>query len=394
MRNQDLLTLTHLGENPKKYAKAVVPPIHMNSLHVFDDSADYFSKEDITEDSEKKFFYGRVANPTVCILEEKLAALEHGTKAIAFASGMAAASGAILATCKSGDHIICISNTYPVVRTIIDDYFIPNYNMSVTYWYGEDVSELEELISDKTSLIIIESPTSFVFSIVDIEAVAMIAKKYNVKTYIDNSYCTPILQKPLDLGIDIVMHTMSKYIGGHSDIIGGILIVKDEELGSRLQGQIRELFGGIIGPMEAWLAIRGLRTLALRIEKHGEIGMEVAQFLESHPKVKHVNYPGLPSHPMADIIKKQQHGTAGLLSFTIHGSKEEATEIVDRLKIFQIGCSWGGFESLVITPLYSVEEEILKQNRLTEDDRGMIRIYCGLEGAENLIEDLRCALEG
>ncbi|MEG0692917.1 MAG: PLP-dependent aspartate aminotransferase family protein, partial [Oscillospiraceae bacterium] len=258
---------------------------------------------------------------------------------------------------------------------------------------GEDLDELENMIQTTTSLIILESPATFIFTVTDIEGAARIAKSHGIKTYIDNTYCTPLFQKPLEMGIDIVMHTLSKYIGGHSDIIGGILVVKDKELGKELQFTIREAFGGILGPMEAWLAIRGLRTMPVRLEKHQDTAMKVAKFLENHERVEKVYYTGLESHPQANMIAKQQKGHTGLLSFVLKETPEKAVEVIDKLKWFQIGCSWGGFESLALCPLYDASDEVMDFMGMKASERGLIRIHCGLEGADNLVADLAQALE-
>ncbi len=385
---EDRLALTHVGEHQKEYQNAVVPPVYLTSLHIFDDMEAYKQHKE-----SGAYVYGREGNPTVRILEEKVAALEQGASAAAFSSGMAAAAAAILAVCKAGSHIICMKDVYQPVKGILNGYFIPKMGMRVSYWNGQSLEELEGLIREETALIWIESPATFVFSAVDIRGIAKIAKAHGIKTYIDNTFCTPLYQKPLTMGIDISMHTISKYIGGHSDIIGGILVVKDEALGEELRDHIRQWFGGILGPMEAWLAIRGLRTLELRVERHQKTATAVAEFLERHPKVEKVYYSGLASHPQAELIAQQQSGNTGLMSFTIHGDERKAMELVNHLKIFEIGCSWGGFESLALCPLINVEKEELDFLSLREKDRGLIRLHCGLEGTEVLIEDLRQALE-
>lgn len=384
---EDQLALTHVGEQQSDYLNAVTPPVFLNSLHIFDDMDAY-----LHHGETGAYVYGRIANPTVHILEEKVAALEQGCTAVAFASGMAAASAAILAVCKTGSHIICMRDVYGPIKEILNGYFIPRMNMTVSYWDGRDLQELEGLIRHETDMILLESPATFVFCVVDIRGVTKIAKEHGIRTYIDNTYCTPIYQKPLTMGVDISMHTMSKYIGGHSDIIGGILAVKDEELGKELLQNIRPWFGGIIGPMEAWLAIRGLRTLSLRVEKHQQTAVEVANFLENHPKVERVYYSGLASHPQAALIQTQQTGHTGLLSFIVKGTPEDAKRLVDSLKVFEIGCSWGGFESLAICPLYAASQEDLEFLGLGEQGRCLIRIHCGLEGADVLLDDLKQAL--
>ena len=387
--NNDLLTLTHFGEDYDKFYGAVVPPVFMNSLHVFKSSEDYSSFVPFTDD---RYVYGRVANPTVLIAEKKIARLENGARAAIFSSGMAAATAAVMATCKAGSHIICIRNVYSPLKRFIDSYCVPSLNMSVTYVAGQDTSEFEAAIKSETSLIILESPASLFFSVTDLCEVAKIAKKHGIKTYIDNSYCTPVFQKPLDLGIDITMHTLSKYLGGHSDIIGGVLVSKDDELMRKIISEMREWYGGIIGPMEAWLLIRSMRTLMVRLNQHQETAMEVAQFLEKHPKVKKVNYTGLKSHPQAEIIAKQQTGHTGLMSFLLDAPPESAVKFINALKLFNIGVSWGGFESLAVAPLYKSTSEEL-DFLLCPNERGLIRIYCGLEGTANIIKDIEQALD-
>ena len=387
MKN-DKVTIAHCGENPDRYYNAVVPPVFLNSLHVFDSMEAYE-----TRDENNTFVYGRNDNPTTHILEDKIAELEKGKRAIAFSSGMGAATAAILSVCHAGGHIICMRDVYQPVKSIINNLFVPNFKMSVSYWNGDSLEDLESMVQDNTELIILESPGTFVFTVVDLEGVAKIAHKHNIKTYIDNTYCTPLFQKPLTMGIDIVMHTMSKYIGGHSDIIGGVLVVNDEELGEYIHSTLRDWLGSIPGPMEAWLAIRGLRSMPARLEQHQKTAMQVAEFLENHTKVEKVYYSGLDSHPRAELIKKQQTGHTGLLSFVINGTPDEARQVVNKLKVFQIGCSWGGFESLALCPLIKSNKDELDFLGLREKDRGLIRIHCGLEGTDILIEDLRQALE-
>ena len=388
--DDDLLTLTHAGDDYDKFYGAVVPPIFMNSLHVFKSSEDFSGFTPFTDD---RYIYGRVANPTVVIAEKKIAMLENGARAAIFSSGMAAATAAVMATCKAGNHIICMRDTYPPLRRFIDNLCVPSLNMSVTYVAGHDVSEFEAAIKPETSLIILESPATFVFSVTDLRGVADIARKHGIKTYIDNTYCSPIFQKPLDLGIDISMHTLAKYLGGHSDIIGGVLVSKDDELMRRIMVEMREWYGGIIGPMEAWLLIRSLRTLIVRLNQHQETAMEIAQFLEKHRKVKKVNYTGLASHPQADIIAKQQTGHTGLMSIELDAPPEAAVKFINGLRLFRIGVSWGGFESLALAPLYNATAKELDFLSLP-DGRGLIRLYCGLEGIANLVADISQALEG
>ena len=375
----------HYGEEYEKYYNAIVPPIFMNSLNVFEEIDDYF---DAKVHDKHTYVYGRVQNPTVRILEDKVAALEHGVAAFAFASGMAAATTAVLSVVKTGQNIVCIRNAYGPLKNFVEKYCPVHLGTTLTYVKGNEISDFEEAITDNTGLVILESPSSVVFSLQDIEAVCKIAHEHGAKDYIDNTFCTPIFCNPLDLGVDIVMHTTSKYMGGHSDLIGGMLAVRDEELAHTIVTN-RELFGGIIGPMEAWLVIRGLRTLSLRVKAHEEVAMKVARYLENHPKVDKVYYTGLESHPQYELAKKQQRGNTGLITFEIKGSAEDAKKVVNNLKIFKIGVSWGGFESLACMPHLRLDEQTCdwlggRQN--------LIRIHCGMEGTDALIADLEQAL--
>lgn len=276
----ELITITHTADEYDKYLNAVVPPVFLNSLHLYNRFEDYL--EAVSDPcQEEKFVYGRDQNPTVHILERKIAELEHGARAVVFASGMGAAAAAIMTTCRSGSHIVCMRDVYQPVKRFINNFCVPKFGMTVAYVSGNDLDEIETAMKKaNTTLMIIESPATFVFRVVDLEEIAKLAHQYEVKTYIDNTCLTPLFQKPLDLGIDICMHTMSKYIGGHSDILGGVLVSKDENLMCDMIKTVREWYASVMGPMEAWLAIRGLRTLPVRIQEHQKIGMEVAGWLE------------------------------------------------------------------------------------------------------------------
>lgn len=375
----------HYGEEYERYYNAIVPPIFMNSLNVFKEIDDYYNAK---VHDKHTYVYGRVQNPTVRILEDKVAALEHGVAAYAFASGMAAATTAVLSVVKTGQNIVCVRNAYGPLKNFVEKYCPAHIGTTLTYVKGNEVSEFEEAITDNTGLVILESPSSVVFSLQDIEAVCKIAHAHGAKVYIDNTFCTPIFSNPLDMGVDIVMHTTSKYMGGHSDLIGGMLAVRDEALGNTIVTN-RELFGGIIGPMEAWLTLRGLRTLSVRVKAHEEVAMKVAKFLEDHPKVDKVYYTGLESHPQYELVKKQQRGNTGLLTFEVKGSTEDAKKVINSLKVFKIGVSWGGFESLACMPHLRCDEQTCQW---LGGRQNLIRLHCGLEGVDALIADLEQAL--
>lgn len=385
IQEDDKLILSHLADENERYMGAVVPPVFFTSLHVFPSCDEYLKAE--TSDSQR-YVYGRVSNPTVEILEKKLAALERGTKALAFASGMAASTAAIFAVCKSGDHIICVRNVYGPVKNLIETVLCPNLGMEATFVKGDSADEIRDAIRPNTKLIYLESPTSLVFSLCDIEAVCALAKEHGIHTVIDNTYATPLYQKPLTLGVDIVMHTASKYLGGHSDLIAGALVTKDELLGKEL-ARLRQTFGSILGPMEGWLVLRGMRTLDVRVERHRANAQKVAEFLESHPKVVKVYYPGLSSFPQKELFQKQMSGATGLMSFECVGGSAEMRKVIDSLRLFKIGCSWGGFESLVLPVMDDASQE---HQAFYGCGANLIRIHVGLEDVDALIDDLKEAL--
>lgn len=381
--SEERFIVTHLGDN-NEYAGAVVPPVFLNSLHVFPSIDEYYATDPL---DRQKYVYGRSGNPTVRLVEQKVAALEHGEAALCFASGMAAASGAVMACCKSGGHVICVRNAYGPLKQFLTVYCAQHLNLETTFVEGSRIEEFEQNIRPNTQLIILESPSSIVFSLQDIRAVTALAKANGIRTYIDNTFCSPLFQKPLDMGVDLVMHTMSKYLGGHSDIIGGVLVAKDGAFLNEIASQIREWFGGIFGPMEAWLVLRGMRTLEVRLLEHERNAMQVATFLEQQKGVHRVLYPGLKSHPQYELMQRQQKGNSGLLSFELETAPEKVAACLkaENLETFKIGVSWGGFESLITMPFYHLTQEEAEALGTT---RGIIRIHCGLEGAEGQIKDL------
>ena len=386
MKEKTGMILAHAGEEYDQYFNAIVPPVFMNSLNIFPTVDEYY-------DSDKRdkhtYCYGRVQNPTVRILEEKITELEKGVESYVFSSGMAAATAAVLTACSCGGHVVCIRTAYGPLKDFLQNYCREHMNVRTTFIDGDDSKEIEEVLEDDTQLLVLESPSSVVFRVQDIKKAAEAAHAKGALVYIDNTFCTPIYQNPLELGADFVMHTASKYLGGHSDIIGGSLTVKDPELGKRVR-TIREQIGSIIGPMEGWLMMRGLRTLEVRVKEHGKTALAVAQYLEQHPKVKKVYYTGLASHPQHELTEKQQTGHTGLLSFELDSTTQEAKEFCQALRIFKIGVSWGGFESLVMMPYAREDEETCKKMGAGQN---VIRIHCGLEGTENLIEDLEQAFQ-
>jgi len=368
----------HTADHYEQYQGAVITPLFQNSLFIQKKGEPYGSGE---------YIYSRVSNPTVEVAEKKLAHLESGEKALCFSSGMGAITSGILSQVKSGDHIICVRNVYGPTRSFLET-FGSRFGLETTFVPGLEVEEFEKAIRPNTRLIYLESPSTFVFSLQDLPNICQLAKQHAIQTMIDNTWATPLYQNPIELGVDLVMHTASKYIGGHSDIVAGVLIGR-EELMNRIQIEERAWLGNTLDPHTAWLLTRGLRTLPVRMEKHQQQALAVAQFLEAHPKVKQVFYPGLKSHPQQDLIQKQLRGFSGLLSFIPHGDDEQIFQFIDSLKWFQTGCSWGGFESLVIPIGFHMDEETEIRLGIPH---GLVRLSIGLENLETLLNDLDDAL--
>ena len=358
--------LAHLADDYEMHNNAVVPPIYMNTLHVR-------PKDKLDEPA--RFVYGRVSNPTTEVFERKVAALERAEVALAFGSGMAAMTSAILANVAHGDHIICVDHAYGPTRMFISD-DLGKFGVSSTFVRGVELSDFEQALRPETKLIYLESPTSMMFELQDIRAVTALAKKHGIVTVIDNSLATPLYQRPLEMGVDLVCHTVSKYLGGHSDVIAGIT-AGNSEIMAKVR-HVREFYGGILGPMEAWLATRGLRTLIVRLKAHCETAMEIARRLELHPAVSVVHYPGLESHPQHGLAKTQMTGFPSPLSFELHCGNSEAQEFVKRTKFFNVGPSWGGYESMISYP---------------REESTLIRIHTGLEDIETLWLDLKASLD-
>lgn len=376
--------MIHYEEDNSSYFGAIVPPIFENSNFAFtsyEELENYFLKK------IPKYVYTREGNPTIEILEKKLALLEKGERAKVFNAGVNALTSVILSFVKSGDHILAVKSLYNPTYEFLTNWLI-KFNIETTFFAPEDVEYLEEFIKENTKLIVIESPTSFLFEVLDLSKISKVAKKYSIYTVIDNTWATPYFQNPIDFGIDIVVHSASKYLSGHSDIIAGVAI-SNEDLINNVEKE-RELRGGNIGPFEAWLMLRGLRTLPIRMREHQKSALIVADYLEKHNRVLKVNYPGLPSHPQHSLAKSQMKGFSGLFSFEIEGSENQVRKFLNSLKYFKIAVSWGGFESLVFPGKYAFTPKRKDGVNLPEN---LIRVSVGLEDPYDLIEDLENALD-
>lgn len=390
MKNNLETILAHYGEEREKHNGAIVPPIYQNTLFAFE-SWDHI--DEAFSDPINNNIYTRGNNPSVSIVEKKLAKIAGGEKARLFSSGMAAISSAIMSCVKANCHVITLKNIYGPAMNFLDNYLREKFNIDVTFVSGESIQEIENAIKENTTLIYLESPSSAIFSMQNLKAIADLAKKHNIKTIVDNTWATPMFQKPLELGIDLEVHSCSKYLGGHSDIIAGVIIGSAKDIDHIYQNEFL-LFGAKMAPFEAWLLMRSLRTLPMRMEKHQSNALKVANFLENHPKIKSINYPGLKSHPQFELGKEQMKGYSGLMSFVIDSEElKDIKNFVNALEHFSIGVSWGGHESLIHAPAISYLKEMTpEQFKSTGLSLGVMRVSIGLEHVDDLIEDLNQAL--
>ncbi|KQM37800.1 cystathionine gamma-synthase [Chryseobacterium sp. Leaf201] len=334
--------------------------------------------------------YSRAANPTRQALEDSLASIENGARGLAFGSGLAAID-CVLKLLNPGDEVVAVDDLYGGTYRMFTRLF-EKYQLKFTFVNFDDVSKIADVITDKTKLIWVETPTNPLMKLVDIKAVVEIAKGKNILVAVDNTFATPYLQRPIDMGADIVMHSATKYLGGHSDVIAGALVAKDAELGDKLHF-IQFASGGILGPHDSYLVLRGIKTLALRVQRHSENGMAVARYLESHPAVDKVIYPGLESHPQYELAKAQMKDFGGMVSFTFKsGKQEDAVKFLEQIKVFTLAESLGGVESLANHPALMTHASIPAEKRaelgITDD---LVRLSVGIEDAEDLIADLEKA---
>ena len=371
----------HGGQHHDPSTGAVMPPVYQTSTYVQNSPG-----QPVNPDYE----YSRASNPTRSALESALASIENGTRGLAFSSGLAA-TDCLLRSFKAGDEIIAMDDlyggTYRLFTRIYKDSGIVFHFVDMN-----DISKFQSLINKNTKLVWIETPTNPLMKIVDIQEIAKITKANNILFAVDNTFATPYLQKPLDLGADVVMHSATKYLGGHSDVIAGALIVKDAALGEQLHFQ-QFATGATLGPMDSFLVLRGIKTLHLRVQRHCENGIKVAEFLSNHPEVEKVYYPGLPDHPFYHIAKKQMNGFGGMVSFTFKSAKkQDAISFLENLKVFTLAESLGGVESLANHPALmthaSIPEDKRKEIGITDD---LVRLSVGIEDIDDLLADIEQA---
>jgi cystathionine gamma-lyase len=371
----------HVGEEPnfKEGASGdVVIPIHLSST---------FARKRVDEPTQG-YEYSRTGNPTRYALEKRLAALEEASFGLAFASGMAAETTLALTLLQAGDHLLSFDDLYGGTRRLFNRVFQQNIKVEVSYVDARDPEKVKESIRENTRLIWLESPTNPLMKLCDIQAIAQIAKRVNILVVVDNTFMSPYFQKPLLLGADLVVHSTTKYLNGHSDSVGGAIMLSSEMIYQQLKFN-QNAIGSILSPFDSFLVLRGIKTLAVRMKEHERNAFRIANYLEGHPRVKKVYYPGLRTHPQHGLAKRQASGFGGMLSFEIDGGLGEAERFLENLKIFALAESLGGVESLIEHPAQmthaSIPRETREQIGITDS---LIRVSVGLENFDDLIEDL------
>ncbi len=377
--------LNELGEDRAQYMQSVTPPIFQTAMFASKTVAEM--RELLRREAELPF-YTRGNNPTSDILRQKVAALEQAEDALIFASGSAAIAAAVMAQVEAGDHIVCVRKPYSWTNKLMT-VFLPRFDITATLIDGTDPENYRRAIQPNTKVLYLESPNSWTFELQDIEAVVKIAQENDLMTIMDNSYATPIFQQPIPMGVDITVHSATKYMAGHSDTVAGVLC------GSK--AMIRKIFasefmtlGGIISPMNAWLLLRGLRTLPVRMERVSQTTQKLVQYLEEHPRIERVYYPHSPSHPQYALAQKQMKQGSGMFSIQVKADTMEKVEaFCNRLQRFLLAVSWGGYESLIFPACTLYASEIYKSPDLPWN---MVRVSVGMEEAEVLREDFEQAL--
>ena len=378
--------INELGEDRDEYFRAVAPPIIQSSNFAFK-TVDELRKS--FEDEYSTWLYSRGLNPTVEILRKKLAALDGAEDCLVFNSGAAAIFASVLANIKSGDHIVSVRNPYTWAKKMFDE-ILPRFNVTTTYIDGTQLINFEQATKLKTTVYYLETPNSWSYEIQDLKKIAALAKQHNIITICDNSYCTPIYQKPIEMGIDLTLQSATKYIGGHSDTIAGVLSGSRKMIERIFNSEYNNIGNGI-QPFNAWLLIRGLRTLPARLERITKTTGLIVDYLKNHARVEKVIFPFDESFPQYQLAKQQMKGACGLLTFVIKAKHIETIETFSNaLKHILMAVSWGGHESLIIPRCAGIKRE---KFIATSEEHRMLRLYCGLEDADYIIADLEQAFQ-
>ena len=382
-------SVIHAGQEPDPVYGGVSVPIYQSSTFAFESAEQGAAR---FAGREKGFIYTRIGNPTIRALEESLATLEGGFDASATATGMAAVTTIYTALLDKDAHVVGTASIYGPSRTILENEF-SRFGVRADFVDTSDVRNIEKCLRPETRLLFIETPSNPTLAITDIKACARLVRDKGITLVVDNTFSSPLLQNPLALGADVVIHSLTKFINGHSDVVGGIIIAREEALHQRLR-KVLVLMGGTMDPHQAWLVLRGVRTLALRVDRSQENAARLAPWLVAHPKVRWVNYPGLESHPQHALAKEQMKGFGSMICFGLHGGYEPGRKMINAVELCTLAVSLGGIESLIQHPASMTHAGLPKEHRemagITDD---LIRLSVGCEGVEDLQEDLRQALE-
>ena len=370
----------HAGQEPDPSTGAIITPIYQTATYVQDELGKH-----------KGFEYGRTQNPTRMVVERNIAAIEGGKAAFAFASGMAAI-GAVATMLKSGDHVVVSDNTYGGTFRLFDN-VLTRYQLAFSYVDTSRLDEVERAFTASTRMLFVETPTNPIMRLTDLGEAATLAHRHGVRLVVDNTLASPYVQRPIDFGADLVTHSTTKYLNGHSDSIGGIVVAaRDDDI--EWLGFVQNAEGAILSPFDSWLVLRGTKTLPLRMVQHNANGLALAEFLAGHPKVRHVYYPGLPSHPQYELAKRQMRGFGGMLAFDL-GSLDAARTLLNGVRLHALAESLGGVETLISHPATMTHASVPAERRLALGiTDGLVRISAGVEDIEDLKEDLAQALEG
>jgi len=378
----------HSGIEEYEYG-SVVPPIYQTSTFKFKSAqhgASLFAGE------EKGYIYTRMANPTIEAMENAIAELEGGYKALGCASGMAAVHTIFASLLSTGDHVVCSASVYGPTSTLLNT-VMKKFGVETTFVDSSDIEDVKQAIKPNTKVIYIETPGNPTLCISDLEEISKLAKSVNAKVVVDNTFMSPALQNPLMLGVDIVMHSLTKFLNGHADVVGGIIVVKGEETYTHFRKTLNQI-GGVIDPFNSFLVHRGLKTLAIRMEKHSSNAQKIAEYLEKHPLVNNLIFPGLQSHPQYELGLKQHKDVGGIIKFEVKGGIEAGKILMNSVQLCQLAVSLGGVETLIQHPASMTHFSMGKEARLAASiTDGLVRLSVGIENSDDLIADLEQALE-
>lgn len=379
----------HAGQHPDPVTGSLTTPIYQTSTFVFPSAAEGAARFAGESDG---YIYTRLGNPTTRALEEKMAALEGGEMALAFGSGMAAISSVIMALVSKGDHVLTNQALYGCTHSLLH-HILPRFGVEASGADATDLNALEQAFRPNTKVLYLETPANPTMTLVDLKAAAEIGHRHGAIVVVDNTFMSPYLQRPLDLGCDIVVHSATKYIGGHGDVIAGIAVGPKHIL-QDIRMTTQKDFGGIIAPFDAWLLLRGLKTLVVRMDRHCQNALTIAQWLEQHPQVERVFYPDLPSFPQYELGKKQMKAAGGVLSFEVRGGLEAGRVLMDSVKLCQLAVSLGDCDTLIEHPASMTHAIVPKEDRLVMGiTDGLVRLAVGIEDPDDLIADLSQGLE-